>query len=253
MPSSAPLPIALELYTVRDEVARDMAGTLRRVADLGFDGVEFAGYGGLTAEQMRDLLAETGLRTAGTHVGLDRLQADFDREVAYCKTIGCDELVLPWLPEGMRGSDSVDELIGILNDFGARCSDAGLRFGYHNHNFEFAQTDGKTLWQRMVEGTDPDRVFFEMDVYWVAYAGFDPRELLRTYRGRIPFVHFKDMGPDGKYTEVGSGSLRLDDLYREGPDLDIEWAIVELDQPQIPSLQSAEQSLQVLLAARGER
>jgi len=92
------LQVALELYTVRDETSRDFAGTLRRVAQLGYAGVEFAGYGNLTAQEMSALLAETRLRVAGTHLGLDALQdPQLDASLRYCKDIGCSIIVLPWL------------------------------------------------------------------------------------------------------------------------------------------------------------
>ncbi|HXT37393.1 MAG TPA: TIM barrel protein, partial [Chloroflexota bacterium] len=136
--------VGLQLYTVRDETARDFAGTVRKVAALGYLAVEFAGYGDLSAEDMRDLLAETGMRAASSHVGLAALEADFDRELAYCVTIGCPNLFLPWLPLEQRGSDFFAALAPRLNEYGRRARAAGVTFGYHNHDFEFALDDGQT-------------------------------------------------------------------------------------------------------------
>ncbi|MGH2345334.1 MAG: sugar phosphate isomerase/epimerase family protein, partial [Chloroflexota bacterium] len=137
--------VALELYTVRDETARDFAGTVRRVAALGYPAVEFAGYGDLDAARMRDLLTETGMRAAATHVGLAALESDLDREITYCLTLGCSHLILPWLPPEQRSSAFFGTLTPRLNEFGRRCQAAGIRFGYHNHDFEFQLEDGVTL------------------------------------------------------------------------------------------------------------
>lgn len=247
------LPIALQLYTVRDQVARDLPGTLHRVAAMGYDGVEFAGYGGLEAGALRDLLQQTGLAVAGTHVPAERLEADFDAEARFCHEIGCRDLVVPSLPDHLDAARDPEAVIRLLNDLGARCREAGLRFGYHNHDSEFAPCDGGTLWERMLAGTDATLVSFELDLYWAAFAGQDVWPLLREYGGRIPLVHFKDMAEDRRYTEVGAGSLGLEAVYRQGAELGIRWAIVELDQPLVPSLESAERSLRALRAAREVR
>src|SRR6266699_7307235 len=139
------LQVALELYTVRDETGRDFAGTLRRVAQLGYAGVEFAGYGDLTAQEMSTLLAETGLRVAGTHLGLDALQdPQLEASISYCKDIGCSIIVLPWLAKEWRTQEGLQALAPRLNAIGQRCQEQGITFGYHNHDFEFTRVRG--LW-----------------------------------------------------------------------------------------------------------
>jgi len=240
--------VGLELYTVRDETGRDFAGTVRKVAALGYPAVEFAGYGDLSAEEMRDLLAETGMRAAATHVGLAALEADFDREIDYCRTIGCSNLILPWLPLEQRSPDFLAALAPRLNEFGRRARAAGITFGYHNHDFEFVLEGGQSLLARLLDATDPELVTLELDVYWAAYAGSDPIELLRHYAGRVPVIHLKDMDSERRYTEVGDGTLKIKEIVTAAVDGGTSWLIVEHDAPTLPSLESAKRSLENLRA-----
>jgi sugar phosphate isomerase/epimerase len=233
------LPIALELYTVRDETASDFAGTLERVAALGYGAVEFAGYGDLPAPALRDLLARTGLQASSTHVGLAALEADLAREIDYCLTIGCRYLVLPWLAPDRRDPPSLAALAPRLNEFGRQCKEQGITFGYHNHNFEFEQADGTYL----LDSTDPALVTLEFDVYWAAYAGVDPIAYLRQRSGRVPLLHMKDMAPDRSFTEVGDGSLDMAGLVSTADQTGVQWLIIEHDKPTLPSLESAARSL----------
>src|SRR5919197_5544072 len=151
----ATVPVALQLYTVRDESARDFAGTLRRVAQIGYTAVEFAGYGGLAADEVKALLRETGLRAASTHVGLAALDADLDHQIDYCVAIGCPYLVLPSLDPRWRGADGLRALASRLNECGRRCRERGVIFGYHNHDVEFARSDGRYLLDQLLDTTDP--------------------------------------------------------------------------------------------------
>lgn len=239
-------PIALQLYTVRDETARDFAGTLRKVAELGYRAVEFAGYGGLSSSQVAGLLDETKLSAASTHVGLAALQSDLDRELDYCQTIGCASLVLPWLPPEQRSAESFRALVPFLNEVGRRCHERGIAFSYHNHDFEFAQSDGKLLLDALLESTDPLVVALEFDVYWAAYAGVDPVSYLRKHAGRVLLIHAKDMAADRSFTEVGDGTLDMTAICRAAHGQGTRWYIVENDQPKIPSLESARRSLEKL-------
>lgn len=237
-------PLVLELYTVRDETARDFTGTIRRVAEMGYDGVEFAGYGDLTAEEMHALLTEVGLRAYATHVKLDALEQTLDQEIAYCKQIACPYLVLPWLAPTMRNEETIRALAPRLNEFGRRCQEQGITFGYHNHDFEFAtQPDGTRLLDLLLSLTDPTLVSLELDVYWAAFAGVSPASVLQQYAGRVPLVHLKDMTPDRHFTEVGDGTLNLAQLLPVAEQSGTKVYIVENDAPTMPSLESARRSL----------
>lgn len=243
--------LALQLYTVRDETARDFAGTLRRVAALGYPAVEFAGYGDLSAQQMRELLAETGLQALSSHIPLDQLEQHFEQELDFCTAIGCSYIVLPWLAPELRDKDGLARVADILNRKGSECKTRGITLGYHNHNFEFAavsENDSTFLLDYLLANTDPAAVSLELDTYWAAYAGVDPVSYLQRYQGRVPLVHLKDMlpEPDRSFTEVGAGTLPINAIVEAARASGAQGYIVENDQPRIPSLESAERSLQFL-------
>ncbi|MDB5074305.1 MAG: sugar phosphate isomerase/epimerase [Chloroflexi bacterium] len=238
------VPVALQLYTVRDETARDFVGTLERVAALGYPAVEFAGYGGLDSGELKALLERTGLTAASTHVGLDALEADAAREIAYCVAIGCKHLVLPWLPPERREPSGLANLAALLNRLGRQSRDAGISFSYHNHDFEFEVVDGGYYLDRLLDETDPEAVGLELDVYWAAFAGVDPLTFMQRRQDRVWLVHIKDMGPDRKYTEVGDGSLDMAGIAAAAGAGGVQWLIVEHDKPTMPTLASASRSLE---------
>lgn len=246
----AAIPVALQLYTVRDETARDFAGTIRRVAEIGYPAVEFAGYGDLDADAMKSLLDETGLRAASTHVGFAALDSDLDAQIDYALTIGCQYLVLPYLDRNQySNADAFRALAPRLNEIGRRCKERGLGFAYHNHDFEFAGGAGNYGLDALLDATDPALVGSELDVYWAAYAGADPVAYLRSRAGRIPLVHLKDMSPERTFTEVGDGTLDMAAIRAAAAEGGARWFIVENDQPRMASLESARRSLENLKAA----
>jgi len=247
----ASIGLALQLYTVRDETERDFAETLRRVAEIGYPAVEFAGYGGLSADELHQLLTEMSLQAASTHAGLAALEADIEREINYCLTISCSSLVLTSLPTNRRTPDDVRALAPRLNEFGQRCRDQGITFGYHNHNFEFEQSDGTYLLDVLLDSTDPALVKLEFDVYWAAYAGVDPTTYLRQRAGRVPLIHLKDLAADRSFTEVGDGTLDVAAIIATAEEGGARWFIVENDKPHMPSLESARRSLENLRGRLG--
>lgn len=236
--------IGLELYTVRDETAQDFAGTLRRVAAMGYKAVEFAGYGGLSAEQQHDLLAETGLIAASTHVGLNVLTQTPDDAIAYCRAIGCRHLVLPGLPDEGRNAEALRLLAPLLNDLGRHCQDQGITLSYHNHDWEFVgHANGDALLDLLLDATDPALVTLEFDAYWAVYAGVDPVAYLQRRSGRVPLVHLKDMTPERTFADVGEGTLDMGAIIAAARAAGVRWYFVENDAPTIPSLESAHRSL----------
>ena len=240
------LQVALELYTVRDETKRDFAGTLRRVAQIGYAGVEFAGYGNLIAQEMSALLAETGLLVAGTHLALDALQGpELDASIRYCQDIDCSCIVLPSLPNKWRTPEGMRALAPQLNAIGQRCQEHGITFGYHNHDFEFARVNGGYLLDTLLSATDPSLVKIELDVYWAAYAGVDPLAYLQMLGDRVVIIHLKDMSPNRSMTEVGKGILDMQGICAFAKSHGL-WGVVENDYPQMSSLESAKISLEYL-------
>jgi sugar phosphate isomerase/epimerase len=241
--------IGLQLYTVRDETAKDFAGTLRRVAAAGYTAVEFAGYGDLSSQQMRELLAETGLKALSSHVALDRVEHHFEQEIEYAQAIGCPFIIVPWLAPEKRTKEYWPVLADILNRQGSSARAKNITLGYHNHDFEFAslsENDHTLILDYLLEHTDPTNVVFELDSYWAAYAGVDPVSYLQRHTGRVPLVHLKDMTPQRTFTEVGAGTLPIAAIAEAARASGAQGYIVENDQPSIPSLESAQRSLQFL-------
>lgn len=235
--------VALQLYTVRDETARDFKQTMHRVAEIGYAGVEFAGYGGLTAQEMSTLLHETGLKAVGTHVGLTTLESNLEQQIEYSLEIGCPLLILPWIDKQLLlNEETFKQVAAKLNTFGQRCKEHNLTFGYHNHNFEFEKVGNETLLARIASATDPELVKLELDTYWAAYAGVDPVALIQHYTSRIVSLHLKDMTPERTFTEIGAGTLDIATYIETGEAAGINIYIVENDKPTIPSLESARNS-----------
>ena len=235
-----PQQVALQLYTVRAETARDFLGTLGRVAEIGYRAVELAGFGGLPVAELRAALDRLGLRAMGAHVPLADFEARLPTVLAELSELGCGYAVVPWLPEERRDPARAHELAATLNRLGAACRDAGLGFAYHNHAFEFEPPAGdgnrRTLFELLATETDPALVAFELDAYWAAYAGHDPVELLRRHAGRVPLLHLKDMtpAPDKADAPVGEGTLPWPQILAAASEAGVEWGIVEQDHPRDP-------------------
>ncbi|HEX2032739.1 MAG TPA: sugar phosphate isomerase/epimerase [Chloroflexota bacterium] len=261
MTAQAPLqrlPVALQLYTVREQLKDDFRGVVRAVAEIGYDGVQFAGYGGLSAVELRRLLEETGLRPCGTHTGLETLERDLEREIEYNQAIGNEWIVCPSIPEARRRDlAGWREVAAALNRIGAACAEQGVRFGYHNHAFEFSEVAPGTRGLDIILGeTDPSLVFWEPDVYWVFKGGADPAEMIRTYAGRVPITHLKDATRDERQTfaEVGEGALDWPAILEASQVAGVVWHCVEQDRCERPPLESVRLSLEHLRSwGMGER
>lgn len=241
--------IALQLYTVRDETTRDFAGTLRRVAGLGYTAVEFAGYGGLSIPQMQELLSTTGLQALSSHVSLENLEERLEQEIEYAQAIGCPYIVAPWLPPERRRAEVSPALAETLNNIGSAVRARGLTFAYHNHDFEFvpmSNEDPTFVLDYLLAHTNPNNVSLELDTYWAAFAGVDPIDYLHKHHGRVALVHLKDMTPERTFTEVGAGTLPIAAIVAAARSGGTQGYIVENDRPNIPSLESAQRSLQFL-------
>ncbi|HET9495502.1 MAG TPA: sugar phosphate isomerase/epimerase [Chloroflexia bacterium] len=237
--------IALQLYTVREHASRDMLGTLARIAEQGYRAVELAGFGGVPVADLRAALDDLGVRAVSAHVGPDDLQAHVGRVVADLQALGCGYAVMPWLAEERRqNAGQIHELAEMLNRTGKLCREAGIVLAYHNHDFEFAPLDGTTMFDVLVEETDPELVALELDVYWVRYAGVDPIAVLRRLSGRVPLVHIKDMAVDKDLTDapVGEGIFEWPEVLQACEAAGAEWYIVEQDNPADP-LVEVERSL----------
>lgn len=238
--------VGLQLYTVRDETEKDFQHTIRRVAEMGYTAVEFAGYGNLSSKELAALLAETNLRAPSTHVGLHILEQDLDGAINYALDLGCSYLVIPYLNPELRNAHAIATLATRFNEIGKRCQERGITLAYHNHDFEFAAADQGLFLDALLAATDPQLVKLELDTYWAAYAGVDPISYIKRYTGRIPLVHLKDMSNDRTFTEVGDGTLDISGYIQAARESGAHFGIVENDHPRIPSLESARRSFENL-------
>ncbi len=243
------IPVALQMYSVREEAARDFAGTLKSVASIGYRALELSGYGEMTASELRKVLDGLGLSALSNHVGLAILRSSLDRTIEDCLSLGCRYLVCPWLPPEERGDASAyRRLASELTSMGRRCQDRGLRFAYHNHDFEFERLDGQYALDVLFEAADNRIVKSELDVYWAAHAGVDPAACLRRLGSRCAIVHLKDMARDESRTfaEVGEGRLDFPSIFAAAQAAGVELYVVEQDRCQRPALESIAISLKNL-------
>jgi sugar phosphate isomerase/epimerase len=238
--------ISLQLYTVREETARDMPGTLRKISEIGYPAVEFAGYGGLTPQDLKTTLDDLDLRASGAHVPLDSWETNPETVLADMQTLDCAHAILPIVPPERRTDEaSVARLAEDLNRWGEQCRREGIAISYHNHDFEFAPLGTTTMWDVLVRETDPEVVGLELDLYWVKYAGTDPETTLRNVADRVSLVHLKDMAPDDTLSDlpVGEGTLPWTALLEAADEAGVEWYVAEQDNPR-DALEDVRTSLQ---------
>ncbi len=216
--------ISLQLYTVREETARDMPGTLRRISEIGYPAVEFAGYGDLSPQELKTVIDDLGLRASGAHVPFDSWETDPEPVITDMHTLDCAHAILPMAPPEYRSDEAqVARLTESLNRWGELCRHEGVTFSYHNHDFEFAPLGGTTMWDVLVRETDPGLVYLELDLYWVRYGGADPD----------PLVHMKDMASDDQRSDlpVGEGIMPWTSLLEAADAAGVEWYVAEQDNP----------------------
>jgi sugar phosphate isomerase/epimerase len=223
-------PTSVQLYSVRDEAAKDFEGVLRRLGDIGFVGVELAGFHDLTPKQYAAIVEESGLETSSAHLpdlSPDALGAALDD----LQEIGCDVAVCAFLPpERFADLDSIERSADALNKANDLARSRGVSLGYHNHWWEFStNVDGQTAWSALMERLDTT-VFVELDIYWTTLGGADPRQVIADLGDRLWLLHVKDGpcdAPESPMVAVGSGTLDIPAILTSAPTA--KWHIVELD------------------------
>jgi len=224
--------VGLQLYTVRSLMAKDVDGTLATVAGVGYREVEFAGYYNHEPAALRATLDRLKLRSPSCHLGLDAVETGFDATAAAAKTMGHEWVVVASTSQRFFQSvASLKELAQRFNAVGRHAKDAGLRFGYHNHNVEFRPVEGTMPIELLLNETDPSLVDFEMDVYWVTQGGGDPLALISKFPGRFKLMHAKDASgpPDQKMRDVGAGVINWKKIFAERKKAGVEHVFVERD------------------------
>ena len=227
--------IGLQLYTVRTEMGRDFEGTLARVAQVGYTEVEFAGYFDRKPEAVKAALTRAGLVAPSPHLPLETVRDRWAQTLEDARTIGHRYVVVPWIPvEQRRTADDYKRIAELFNRAGAEARQAGLRFAYHNHDFEFAAVDGRVPYDLLLAETDPAAVEFEMDLYWVTHGGGDPLAYFARHHGRFPLVHVKDMDAARGMVAVGKGVIAWKKIFARRDQAGIHHYFVEHDQPPDP-------------------
>ncbi|PLS03216.1 sugar phosphate isomerase/epimerase family protein [Neobacillus cucumis] len=243
------IPVAVQMFTLREESAKDFAGTLKKVAELGFDGVELAGFHGLTAREVKDLLDQLGLKTAACHVPLEQLKNNLSQVIEDQKVLESRYVVCPYLMPDQRSESDYKALISFLEEAGEACQREGISLCYHNHDFELERlSDGRMALETIFDGTNPEVVKAELDVYWLTKAGQKPSEWIERYKNRTPLIHLKDMTTDEEqfFAELGTGGVDLEAVLHKGEQVDIKWWVIEQDVSRLTPLESIEISINYL-------
>lgn len=237
--------IGVQLYSVRDACAKDFPGTIAAVGKMGYEAVEFAGYYGRSAEEVRKLIDAAGLKCCGTHTGLDSLLGpNFDATVKFNQVIGNKFLIVPGLSrERTATREAWLETARIFNEIAKKLKPYGMRVGYHNHTGEFQVLDGEVPFDTFFSHTDRS-VVMQMDIGHATHGAGDPMPYLLKYPGRATTVHVKEWDPKNGTALVGEGIVPwakvLANLKRKGG---TEWLIVEQETYAITPLESIEKNL----------
>lgn len=228
--------IALQLYTLRRLTADDLGGTLRAVSAAGYGAVELAGLPEIAPAELKRILDDNDLRPIASHEGIERLRADAGAVAGRLNELGCPGLIVPWMPEADRATAAdVRRFAAELGDHAGQMAQNGIRLGYHNHDFEFRQLEGTTIWDILL-GAFPPEVELELDVYWASVGGRDPVTEIGATADRVRLLHMKDRapGPTPHDAPVGEGTLPIREMVEAARAAGVEWYVVEQDEPADP-------------------
>lgn len=265
-------PVAYQIYSARNEAAQDLLGVLRQLKAMGYDGVEFAGFYGHSAVQVKAMLDETGLVAVSSHVPLAEIEADMFGVIAYHQAIGCRYIAIPYLDEQTRpGAPGFAAKLRLFQRFGQLCRQGGIQLLYHNHDFEFVTLSGLYGLDFLYQVLPEELLACEIDVCWVKYAGVEPCGYLAKYAGRCPVVHLKDyvgvkgdrppyalIGLDSEpaaqddqqpfmFKPWGHGCQDTKAVARAAIGAGAQWFVIEQDEsPERPALEAARLSIETL-------
>lgn len=250
--------LTLQLYSLRDDIAKDYQATIAKVGEMGFTSVEAAGYGdgkfyGKTPAEFKADVEKAGMTVLSSHTAKPlsdkELQSkDFSESLKWwdeCidahKAAGATYIVAPWMdvPKNLKDLQTYCE---YYNEIGKKCKEKGLSFGYHNHAHEFTKIEDKVMYDYMIENTNPDYVFYQMDVYWVVRGGQSPVDYFHKYPGRFTLLHLKDNKELGQ-----SGMVGFDAIFQNTDVAGVKHLIVEVEKYSFEPQESVKRSLEFLL------
>lgn len=233
--------LGVQLYTVRKLFEADYAGTLSALSRIGYVDCETAGYFAHDPRDVRRALDDLGMMSNAAHIRLPELRDGFGKQLEFARIMGQKSLYLGWIPPEERTADGYRALADLLNERGREAKAAGRQLGYHNHEFEFADLGGTNGYGILLERTDPSLVTMEIDFFWAAEAGIDPRTLFDRAPGRFPSCHIKDRAADGSMVSVGDGVIDFAGLLAGASKAGLQTFYVEHDNP-VDALQSVAKS-----------
>ena len=263
-------PIGIQVYSVRDAAAADFDGTLAKIREFGYDGVEFAGLYGKTAAEVRALCEKHSLVPISAHVPFVDMLKDPAGVLAQYAEIGCKYVAVPYLsPEHRPGTPNFEFVVEFIGIIAKAAKKQGIQLLYHNHDFEFMKIGGKYALDILYDTVPEDLLKTELDTCWVNVGGEDPAKYLLKYSGRAPVVHLKDFfgqksenmyeligietpapkRPDGfEFRPVGYGLQNFPSIIDASEKAGAEWLIVEQDKPSmgLTALESAKKSVEYL-------
>lgn len=233
--------MALQLYSVRDFVAKDLEGTLEKLATIGYREIELYGYDGTffgkTPKEFKAILKNTGVKVISSHhvSGIaskapGSLSNGWDKAVEDLDFLGAKFMACSYLFPNERTKEIYTSLPDLLSKSGAKAKQAGIQFAYHNHDFEFEPFNDTLFYDHLLKNTSADQVQMELDLYWISRAGFDPIQYFEKYPGRFPLWHVKDMEAGTKdITEVGHGTIDFDKIFAHRNQAGLKKWFVEQD------------------------
>ena len=242
------IPLAVQLYSVRRECAADLPGTLKAIAEMGYEGVEFAGYYDRSAAELRAMLDDLGLQVAGTHTGLDTLLGDeLERTIEFNRVLSNEFLIVPGLPK--ERTDSKEAWLAtaeLFNELAAKVAPAGMAVGYHNHTTEFTPLGGEMPWD-IFFGSTRDEVVMQVDSGNALHGNGDPVACVRNYPGRARTAHLKEYSTTDGQAVVGDGDMPWADFFDACETVGgTEWYIVEQETYAHPPIKCVELCLKAL-------
>lgn len=248
----------LQLYTVRNDVAKNLTGTLDYVAKAGYSQIELYGFDGKTffgksPKEFKTMLDAVKLTSPSGHYNfgpvLTEGNLDFWKKVLEAANImGNEYATIPWLDANQRGADTLPKLVELVNKAAELTKAAGMKLAYHNHDFEFKKLDnGKSFLQTLLEGTDPSMVDFELDIYWSSFMNEDAVEWFNKYPGRFTMWHVKDLtvNKEGKKesTQVGDGTINFSKIFEHKKVAGLKYAFVEQEAYTMPEEECIKKSI----------
>lgn len=231
----------LQVYSVRNQLKEDFEGTMKYIAKVGYKHIEGYGLGTdgmflrkITPAHYAKVIADLGMEFKATHCSY-ALTGEADKMIEAAAETGMEYMIIPGIPGKLR--ETVDQWKGIAENFnkiGEKCKAAGLKFGYHNHAFEFEKIDGVIPQELLLENTDKGLVHFEADLFWVTKGGYDPIKLIENYPGRITIFHVKDATKELEGTTVGKGIIDFKSIFKAGKKDVLEYYFVEDERTDAP-------------------